>query len=212
VAGDFCHLTVPSGRGIHRLHFGLGCSFLPRSAIPGIAPRSPSYTMAPDDQTSAQHDSLLRGRRSLTLLSRVHLPIYTPPISPLAHFPTNWLPSFPRFLLFPCRLSELILFPDGTHSLSSPSHRSLLFSKTFNVSIPLQHIPLDEYIFEHTSREDQPDLEDESDISDSEDEDRFGGLGGFGLGTVHEVGRWKSVKDGKLLGEGGKGVKFTVIG
>jgi hypothetical protein len=102
VAGDFCHLTVPSGRGIHRLHFGLGCSFLPRSAIPGIAPRSPSYTMAPDDQTSAQHDSLLRGRRSLTLLSRVHLPIYTPPISPLAHFPTNWLPSFPRFLLFPC--------------------------------------------------------------------------------------------------------------
>jgi DNA-directed RNA polymerase I subunit RPA43 len=124
----------------------------------------------------------------------------------------NLLQLLPPFPHVPFLLPELTLLPDGTHSLSSPSHLSLLFSKTFNVSIPLQHIPLDEYIFEHTSREDQPDLEDESDISDSEDEDGFGGLGGFGLGTVHEVGRWKSVKDGKLLGEGGKGVKFTVIG
>ncbi|KAK8845505.1 hypothetical protein IAR55_006218 [Kwoniella newhampshirensis] len=87
----------------------------------------------------------------------------------------------------------------GTHSLSSPSHLSLLFSKTFNVSIPLQHIPTDLYEFEHTDEAD--DLS-----SDSEDEDEDIG------GAVHDVGRWKEKSTGGLLGEGGKGIKFTVIG
>ncbi|WWD22458.1 hypothetical protein CI109_106949 [Kwoniella shandongensis] len=87
----------------------------------------------------------------------------------------------------------------GTHSLSSPSHLSLLFSKTFNVSIPLQHIPTDFYEFEHTDEAD--DLS-----SDSEDEDDDLVVG------VHDVGRWKEKSSGKLLGEGGKGIKFTVIG
>jgi DNA-directed RNA polymerase I subunit RPA43 len=88
---------------------------------------------------------------------------------------------------------------DGTHSLSSPSHISLLFSKTFNISIPLQHIPVDQLEFEHTAPGDDADLdsEDELDLNDS---------------GVEEVGRWKRKSDGKLLGEGGKGVKFTVIG
>jgi hypothetical protein len=88
---------------------------------------------------------------------------------------------------------------DGTHSLSSPSHISLLFSKTFNISIPLQHIPTDTLEFEHTAPEDDADLdsEDELDLNDT---------------GVDEVGRWKRKSDGKLLGEGGKGVKFTVIG
>jgi hypothetical protein len=88
---------------------------------------------------------------------------------------------------------------DGTHSLSSPSHISLLFSKTFNISIPLQHIPTDTLEFEHTAPEDDADLdsEDELDLNDS---------------GVEEVGRWKRKSDGKLLGEGGKAVKFTVIG
>lgn len=88
---------------------------------------------------------------------------------------------------------------DGTHSLSSPSHISLLFSKTFNVSIPLQHIPTETYDFEHTAPEEDAD-------SDSEDEM------GIHESGVEEVGRWKRKADGKLLGEGGKGVKFTVIG
>ena len=88
---------------------------------------------------------------------------------------------------------------DGTHSLSSPSHISLLFSKTFNISIPLQHIPTDTLEFEHTAPEDDMDLdsEDELDLNDT---------------GVEEVGRWKRKSDGKLLGEGGKAVKFTVIG
>ena len=92
-----------------------------------------------------------------------------------------------------------LIVADGTHSLSSPSHLSLLFSRTFNVSIPLQHIPQDHYEFEHTEGA-------EGELStDSEDEKDEGG-------QVHEVGRWKSKKSGKLLGEGGKGIKFTVIG
>ena len=88
---------------------------------------------------------------------------------------------------------------DGTHSLSSPSHISLLFSKTFNVSIPLQHIPIETFEFEHTAPEEDAE-------SDSEDELDLNG------GGVEEVGRWKRKEDGKLLGEGGKAVKFTVIG
>jgi DNA-directed RNA polymerase I subunit RPA43 len=73
---------------------------------------------------------------------------------------------------------------------------------------------LDEYVFEHTSSADQNGAEsdDESDVSDSEDEGEFGLHLGAGAGNVHEVGRWKGRKDGKLLGEGGRGVKFTVIG
>ncbi|KAK1926056.1 hypothetical protein DB88DRAFT_480527 [Papiliotrema laurentii] len=87
----------------------------------------------------------------------------------------------------------------GTHSLSSPSHLSLLFARTFNVSIPLQHIPQDLYKFEHT------DLPEEEDDSDSEDEDA--------MDAVEEVGRWRNVQTGKLVGEEGiKGIEFTVIG
>lgn len=86
----------------------------------------------------------------------------------------------------------------GAHSLSSPSHLSLLFGKTFNVSIPLQHIPQDKYEFEHT---------DEAADSDSEDED------GLPLGAaVEEVGRWKRKATGETLGASGERVQFTVIG
>lgn len=89
----------------------------------------------------------------------------------------------------------------GTHSLSSPSHISLLVNRTFNVSIPLQHIPLDVYAFEATDEAD-------SDASSDEDGDALG----LGTGEVEEVGRWRNTKTGKLLGEDGANVKFTVIG
>lgn len=87
----------------------------------------------------------------------------------------------------------------GTHSLSSPSHISLLFSKTFNISIPLQHIPQDQYTFEHTDSPDEVPSDLDSDVGDED-------------GRVEEVGRWRRTKDGKFLGEGGKAIKFTVIG
>lgn len=67
------------------------------------------------------------------------------------------------------------------------------------MSIPLQHIPIETFEFEHTAPEEDAE-------SDSEDELDLNG------GGVEEVGRWKRKDDGKLLGEGGKAVKFTVIG
>lgn len=117
----------------------------------------------------------------------------------------NFTPSSGRQRLGRSYVSSIVLIvaiaytTDGTHSLSSPSHISLLFSKTFNISIPLQHIPTDTLEFEHTAPEDDADLdsEDDLDLNDS---------------GVEEVGRWKRKSDGKLLGEGGKAVKFTVIG
>ncbi|WVF66130.1 hypothetical protein IAT40_000869 [Kwoniella sp. CBS 6097] len=93
----------------------------------------------------------------------------------------------------------------GTHSLSSPSHLSLLFSKTFNISIPLQHIPTDLYEFEHTDE-----AADDSDSENGDDNDDDGDA--FGVSAVEDVGRWKEKATGKSLGEGGKGIKFTVIG
>ena len=122
-------------------------------------------------------------------------------------------------LRYGCKLHRLII-TDGTHSLSSPSNLSLLFSKTFNISIPLQHIPLDKYEFQPTNPDD---LDDEDGDSDSDSEsgalNGLGGLSGLsglgglnGHGQVEEVGRWKIKESGGLVGEGGKGVKFTVIG
>ena len=91
---------------------------------------------------------------------------------------------------------------DGTHSLSSPSHLSLLFAKTFNVSIPLQHIPQDKYEFEHTD-----DVVEEHDelLSDDEVDNDL-----LAAPAVHEVGRWKEKGTGALLGA--ERVRFTVIG
>lgn len=121
---------------------------------------------------------------------------------------TSLEPSEPDF--FPSSMSIPLIISVGTHSLSSPSHLSLLFSRTFNVSIPLQHIPQDLYEFQPTD----PDELDEDADPDSEDEDRavIGGSGLNGAGQVEEVGRWKVKGTGKGVGEGGKGVEFTVIG
>jgi DNA-directed RNA polymerase I subunit RPA43 len=104
--------------------------------------------------------------------------------------------------------NEADMAVDGSHSLSSPSHLSLLFGKTFNVSIPLQHIPQDTYKFEHSdSPDDAPLSDDESDVEERDILDLSG------PGTVEEVGRWRNTKTDKLVGdEGGKGIKFTVIG
>lgn len=102
------------------------------------------------------------------------------------------------YVLLHCRAD----IPDGTHSLSSPSHLSLLFAKTFNVSIPLQHIPLDKYEFEHSELPEEDVSSDEED-----DDDAF-----LGESHVHEVGRWKEQGSGKVVGEGGERVAFTVIG
>ena len=77
---------------------------------------------------------------------------------------------------------------------------SLLFAKTFNISISLQHIPDDTYEFDYGAGDAHSD--DGSD-DDSDDEDEH----------VHEVGRWRDKKTGKLVGQDeGDRLKFTVIG
>ena len=76
---------------------------------------------------------------------------------------------------------------------------------------------MDQYEFEATDPADL-DADADADDTDSEDEDEaeelgLRGLTGFGMAKgVEEVGRWKVKSTGKLVGEGGKGVKFTVIG
>ncbi|KAL7417743.1 hypothetical protein BDY24DRAFT_438059 [Mrakia frigida] len=146
----------------------------------------------------------------------------------------------------------------GTHSLSSPSHISLLIHKTFNVSIPLPHIPTDLYYFDSALADTPPPLspspspepeaapiapteadmevdedadEAKLDVEDEEEED---------LQAVEErrrakeeaerirkeekeerraekernefsSGRWRSKMSGKVLGEEGEEVEFTVV-
>lgn len=91
--------------------------------------------------------------------------------------------------------------------------------KTFNVSIPLEHIPLDEYEFD----EDVPASEirevdgqvldsDEEESSDEEDEDEEEDDVAVGKAEVIETGRWRNKKTGKLLGAGGEEIAFTVTG
>jgi DNA-directed RNA polymerase I subunit RPA43 len=98
----------------------------------------------------------------------------------------------------------------GTHSLSSPSHISLLLYKTFNVSIPISHIPTERYEFDHSiatkpARSGTPSTVDSAD-SDSELEDEE-----EGGEHAQEVGRWVDKSTGKVLGEDDEGVMFTVV-
>ena len=55
---------------------------------------------------------------------------------------------------------------------------------------------------------DENDALPQDDDSDSE----LDALTAGAVGVVEEVGRWRNTKTGKMLGEDGKPVKFTVIG
>lgn len=112
----------------------------------------------------------------------------------------------------------------GTHSLSSPSHLSLLIHKTFNASISLPHIPLDRYIFDEALADTPPPPPpppSESEAAADEDEDMEAKEDGAEteekkpVELVEKVelssGRWKNTKTGKVLGEKDELVKFTVI-
>ncbi len=93
----------------------------------------------------------------------------------------------------------------GTHSLSSPSHISLLLYKTFNISIPISHIPLEHYEFNaslpSSKREFSP-FSDDVDDSDSERETEDG---------EEEMGRWVDKRTGRVVGDDDEGVLFTVV-
>jgi len=100
----------------------------------------------------------------------------------------------------------------GTHSLSSPSHISLLLYKTFNVSIPISHIPTEHYEFDHSigtkklTRSGTPSTVDSED-SDSEldDDEEEGGE------HSQDLGRWVDKRTGRVVGDDDEGVMFTVV-
>src|SRR4051794_40762125 len=98
--------------------------------------------------------------------------------------------------------SSVSLSAVGTHSLSSPSHISLLLYKTFNVSIPISHIPTEHYEFDHSigtkklTRSGTPSTVDSED-SDSEldDDDEEGGE------HSQDLGRWVDKRTGRVVGD-----------
>ncbi|CDZ96800.1 DNA-dependent RNA polymerase I [Phaffia rhodozyma] len=114
---------------------------------------------------------------------------------------------------------------EGTHSISSPSHISLLIHKTFNVSIPMHHIPSDEYYFDPSLADTPPTPEPEPILEETDETMAEGEQDGQtqveedvaqAKGKAKEViqfstGRWRSRVTGKILGEDDEKVKFTVI-
>ena len=83
----------------------------------------------------------------------------------------------------------------GKVNLCSPDHIALLLHRTFNVSIPRHHIPMDSWQFEHGPAENDPEYG--SHIPGSEE---------------NEMGRWRHRITGDLLGGNDGHLKFTVIG
>lgn len=110
-------------------------------------------------------------------------------------------------------------FTVGTHSLSSPSHLSLLVHQTFNVSIPLNHIPQSEYTFDRSmssKEEEEEEVEAAMLGSDAEGEregdDEHEDASEKKEKKIASEGRWKSTVTGRAIGAEGSPVEFTVVG
>lgn len=89
----------------------------------------------------------------------------------------------------------------GRMSLSSPDHISLLLHRTFNVSIPRHHIPVDEWEFEYGPAENDPEFG--VGMEEGEAGKVDGGSGG---------GRWVHKLTGVNLGDSSGELEFTVVG
>ncbi|KAE8543166.1 hypothetical protein D1P53_000653 [Cryptococcus gattii VGV] len=89
----------------------------------------------------------------------------------------------------------------GIHSISSPSHLSLIFAGAFNVSIPIQHIPADLYEFEETDEVVETKSDDGNEVEYIDQSEM----------EMEETGRWRNKKTGEFFGKR-ELVKFTVIG
>lgn len=93
----------------------------------------------------------------------------------------------------------------GRIILCSPDHISLLLQRTFNVSIPRHHIPVDEWEFEYGPAENDPEFgadAPEDDENPGDDKQQNGGSSGK---WIHRV------TGDKLGGEDGY-LEFTVVG
>ncbi|THU95342.1 hypothetical protein K435DRAFT_829103 [Dendrothele bispora CBS 962.96] len=88
----------------------------------------------------------------------------------------------------------------GKINLCSPDHISLLVHKTFNVSIPRHHIPVDQWEFEYGAAENDPEYgaaaQQESDHKTDEE----------------GIGRWIHKLTAEPLGGSSSYLEFTVIG
>lgn len=86
----------------------------------------------------------------------------------------------------------------GKINLCSPDHISLLLHRTFNVSIPRHHIPIDEWEFEHEPADVDAASGDEAEHPNDPEE--------------REGGRWVHKITGKRLGGKDGFLEFVVIG
>jgi hypothetical protein len=95
--------------------------------------------------------------------------------------------------------------PEGRINLSSPDHVSLLVHRTFNVSIPRQHLPFDEYEFEYGLEENDPEF------GNRIDSEALPLAPGDEPG-VRDPGRWVHQRTGFPLGGVERTIEFTIIG
>lgn len=100
------------------------------------------------------------------------------------------------------------IYTVGKLSLSSPDHISLLLHRTFNVSIPRHHIPVDEWVFEYGPAENDPEFGAGTAEGQGEGEDAKGEMSGEG----GSGGRWVHKVTGINLGDASGSLEFTVVG
>ena len=97
---------------------------------------------------------------------------------------------------------------EGRINLCSPDHVSLLVHRTFNVSIPRQHLPFEEYEFEYGPAENDPEFG-----VRIASEGVSPGPGGAGEDQrVRDPGRWVHRTSSDPLGGDGRTIEFTIIG
>ncbi|KAH9176509.1 hypothetical protein EDB89DRAFT_1846071 [Lactarius sanguifluus] len=97
----------------------------------------------------------------------------------------------------------------GRVTLSSPDHISLLAHRTFNVSIPRHHIPIDQWEFEYGPVEDNPEFRGADDVMDVDittDAHRDD------VQAADQRGYWVHKVTGDRLGGKDRWLQFTVVG
>ncbi|KAG9316722.1 hypothetical protein JVU11DRAFT_2782 [Chiua virens] len=110
----------------------------------------------------------------------------------------------------------------GRINLYSPDHVSLLVHRTFNVSIPRQHIPQDQWVFEYGPAPNDPEFGEGTDWnaggqskdaeSDAEMVDSTQQKTSQETREAESSGRWVHHLTGSKLGDPDGYVEFTVIG
>lgn len=124
---------------------------------------------------------------------------------------TVWSPQIGMKLCKPVFVRSVGPFINSTAAgkvnLCSPDHISLLVHRTFNVSIPLRHIPTDNWEFEYGPAENDPEFgaaaqgDETEETVEAEDSE-----------AVEGSGKWVHKLTGEVLGGSSRDLEFTVIG